>query len=69
MNDITNLSTIKNLPNQPGLNWLTERSIRHLLFKAQSNGLAASGSIIKLGSKTLIDVPRFVEWVGQHRVQ
>ena len=69
MSQIPNLSTIKNLPSEPGLNWLTERAIRHLLFKAQANGLAASGAIIKLGSKTLIDVPRFVEWVGQHRVQ
>lgn len=69
MDDTTNLSTIKNLPLQPGLDWLTERAIRHLLFKAKTNGLAASGAIIKLGSKTLIDVPRFIEWVKNHRVQ
>ena len=69
MNPVTNLSTIKNLPAQPGLSWLTERAIRHLLFRANANGLTASGAIIKLGSKTLIDVPRFIEWVEQHRVQ
>lgn len=69
MEDATNLSTIKNLPAEPGLGWLTERAIRHLLFQSKSNGLAASGAIIKLGSKTLIDVPRFVAWVKEHRVQ
>ena len=62
------LATPKNLPMQPGCGWLTERAVRHLLFKAKSNGLAESGAIIKLGRKTLIDVARFIAWVNEHRV-
>ena len=69
MSDAPNITTIKKLPDQPGLEWLTERAVRHLLFKSTTNGLAASGAIIKLGSKTLIDVTRFIEWVKAHRVQ
>lgn len=62
------LVMVRELPAQPGLEWLTERAVRHLLFKANTNGLAQSGVIIKLGRKTLIDVPRFVAWVNEHRV-
>ena len=63
------LSTPKRLPSHPGCEWLTERAIRHLLFKAETNGLAKSGAIIKLGRKTLIDVSRFMAWVNEHRTQ
>lgn len=68
MNNIT-LTTPKKLPSQPGCEWLTERAVRHLLFKAQANGLVKSGAIIKLNRKTLIDVQRFIAWVNEHRVQ
>lgn len=69
MNTTTQFSTVKNLPAHAGLEWAKERTVRHLLFNAQTNGLAQSGAIIKLGRRTLIDVPRFIAWVNAHRVQ
>lgn len=69
MEDSIRLSAVKNMPKQPGLeHWLTERAMRHFLFKAETNGLAKSGAVIKLGRRTLIDVTRFIAWVNEHRV-
>jgi hypothetical protein len=38
-------------------------ALRFLIFKRNDNGLLASGAIIKLGHKILIDEPKFFEWV------
>ena len=54
MDNEAELSTVKEMPIQPGLSWLTERAMRHLLFKAKTNGLAQTGAIIKLG--TLMEI-------------
>ncbi|NBX02905.1 MAG: hypothetical protein EBR02_02325 [Alphaproteobacteria bacterium] len=69
MEDNTKVVAVKDVCTQPGLEWTTERAVRHLLFKAKTNGLAKSGAIIKLGRRTLIDVARFSAWVNEHRVQ
>lgn len=72
------LVTIKKFLTLPKYGWLSESSLRHLIFKAQSrtnskgevtpgNGMIESGSIIRLGKKILIDLERFDAWVEQHR--
>ncbi len=41
----------------------TEGGIRHLLFHRDSNGLAASGAVITVGRRVLLDEARFFEWL------
>jgi len=53
----------------------TPPSLRNLIFKAQArkssrgeisgNGLAASGAIIRLGRRVLLDESKFLAWVAQ----
>jgi predicted DCC family thiol-disulfide oxidoreductase YuxK len=62
------LVPVKAMPNQAGLESFTVRAMRHLLFHAETNGLAKSGAIIKIGRKTLIDVPRFIAWLNTQRI-
>lgn len=37
--------------------------MRHYIFNADSNGLAKSGALIRLGRKILIDEGKFFDWV------
>lgn len=37
--------------------------IRHNIFHAETNGLAASGALIRFGRKILIDEEKFIDWV------
>ncbi len=57
--------------------WLTEQSLRHLIFEASprldsqgheipSNGLARA--IIRIGRKVIIDRVEFDSWIQRHRM-
>lgn len=46
------------------LSWPLGR-IKRLLFYRQQNGL--SGAVIKLNKSVLIDFPKFLEWLEDHR--
>lgn len=39
--------------------------MRHYLFYRNENGLAASGAVVQLGRKILIDEARFFEWARE----
>ena len=41
----------------------TTGGIRSLIFNEQSNGLAQSGAIVRIGRKVLIDEAKFFGWV------
>lgn len=41
----------------------TRGGLRALIFNEKSNGLAASGAVVRIGRKVLIDEVRFFEWV------
>ena len=41
--------------------------LRSLIFNAESNGLAKSGAIVRIGRKVLIDEVRFFGWVQSHQ--
>lgn len=62
----------------PEFSFLTESSMRHLIFnsrsrysasgeKIQGNGLVESGAIIRIGRRVLIDAAKFREWMLSHR--
>lgn len=70
---------VSKLPKLEGYEWLTQSSLRHLIFNAKprknskgeiipSNGLQESGAIIRLGKTILIDLDKFDAWVASHRV-
>ncbi len=69
---------VKDLPQMPGYQWISEGAVRHLIFKATprknskgesvvTNGLFECGALIRIGRKVLIDLDRFDLWVSQHR--
>lgn len=60
--------TVKQLVKLEQFGWLTEASLRQLLFLGNENGLNKSGAILRLGRKILIDVTKFHEWVSRHRI-
>jgi hypothetical protein len=41
----------------------TKGGIRALIFNENSNGLAKSGAVVRLGRKVLIDESKFFAWV------
>jgi hypothetical protein len=41
----------------------TTGGIRHCIFNENSNGLAKSGAIVRIGRKVLIDEGKFFAWV------
>ncbi|HEX5359670.1 MAG TPA: hypothetical protein VFW49_00995 [Fluviicoccus sp.] len=41
-----------------------EGGLRHYLFYRKQNGLEASGAVIKIGRKLLINEARFFDWVN-----
>jgi hypothetical protein len=69
-------SRVRDIPNLPGYEWVTESFLRHAIFNAedrigsggaviQGNGL--SDAIIRVGRKVLIDLNAFDAWVESHR--
>ncbi len=74
----TVLVSVKQLVNLPAYEWLTEASVRHLLFSAKprinskgetipGNGLHEAGAIIRLGRRVLFDVSAFDQWLNSHK--
>ncbi|MFZ2171050.1 MAG: hypothetical protein WAW61_15605 [Methylococcaceae bacterium] len=55
------LSTVKQFPQKNPA--FTEGGLRSLIFNEQSNGLAESGAIIRIGRKILIDEVKFFAWI------
>jgi hypothetical protein len=45
----------------------SQASLRHWIFHSENNGLAASGALIRLGRKILLDEAAFIRWVKSHR--
>ena len=43
--------------------WVSVASLRWLIFKRDTNGLEASGAIVRLGRKVLIDEANFFTWL------
>jgi hypothetical protein len=41
----------------------TKGGVRALIFNENSNGLAKSGAVVRLGRKVLIDESKFFAWV------
>jgi hypothetical protein len=67
---------VRDVPNLPGYEWVTESFLRHVIFDAKDrvgsggtvipgNGLA--GAIIRVGRRVLIDLDAFDCWVESHR--
>ena len=47
----------------------TVGGIRSLIFNENSNGLAKSGAVVRVGRKVLLNEPKFFGWVqSQNRV-
>ena len=43
--------------------FITEGGLRFQIFNAKENGLAASGAIVRLGRRVLIDEKRYLNWI------
>lgn len=41
----------------------TVGGMRHSIFHEESNGLAKSGAIVRMGRKVLISEPKFFQWL------
>jgi hypothetical protein len=41
----------------------TKGGLRHQIFNADKNGLSASGAIVRMGRKILIDETKFFAWI------
>jgi hypothetical protein len=71
------LFTIKDVPQQPGYEWLNENKLRHYVFKAdkrkvdneirEGNGLHEAGAIIRCGRKVLIDLDGVDAWLESQK--
>jgi len=47
--------------------YLTEASVRWLLFNRAQNGLNRVGAVFKIGKKVLIEDEKWDEWENGHR--
>jgi hypothetical protein len=56
-----NLSTVNQFVEKHP--WLTKGGIRSYIFLQDTNGLAASGAIIRIGRKILIEEDKFFKWI------
>lgn len=43
--------------------WATAGGLRHVLFFRETNGLEASGAIVRFGRRLLIDQAKFFRWL------
>lgn len=78
IDDHERFMTVKRLVQLPAYRgWLTEASVRHLIFAARprlnSKGVALptnglERAIVKIGRKVLIDRDEFERWVELHRL-
>lgn len=63
MTDVSLLTVAQMAARHPAF---SQASLRHWIFHAESNGLAKSCALIRLGRKILIDEAAFIEWVRSH---
>ena len=72
------LFTVEEFVRLPEFSYLTRSSLRHLIFNSRDresagghviygNGLAASGAIVRIGRRVLIDSQKFREWTMNQR--
>ncbi len=68
------LFTVKEFVRLPEFDFMTESSVRHMIFNSRShyssggeevkgNGLSESGAIVRIGRKVLINAQKFREWM------
>jgi hypothetical protein len=68
------LFKVKEVPKLAEFSWLTESSLRHLIFNSRprvgakgqvisGNGMSEAGVIKKFGTRILIDINRLRSWV------
>lgn len=71
------LVTVKQLTGHPRYQWLTEASLRHLIFASRrrvgTRGAAIPGNgldraLIRIGRKVLVDLDEFDRWIESHRL-
>lgn len=55
------LQTVEQLCNEQDA--LTVGMVRALLFNRQTNGLQASGAVIRVGRRLLLERDRFLDWI------
>jgi len=55
------LTTVKQFPTKHPA--FTTGGLRSLIFNETTNGLAASGAIVRIGRKVLIDETKFFAWI------
>ncbi len=68
---------VKDVPKQPGYEWLNETMLRHYIHKAdkrkvgdeirEGNGLIEAGALIRFKTKILIDLDCFDAWIESHK--
>ena len=47
--------------------WPPIGGLRHLIFNEGKNGLTATGAIVRVGRRVLIDESAFFEWVNRQQ--
>lgn len=47
----------------------TEGGVRWQIFNEETNGLAKSGAIIRMGRRVLIDEDRFFDWLDRQNAK
>ena len=47
----------------------TEGGVRWQIFNEETNGLAESGAIIRMGRRVLIDEDRFFDWLDRQNTR
>lgn len=45
---------------------ISKGTLRHILFRRNSNGLTDSGAIINLGTRILINPDKFMAWLKEY---
>ena len=59
--EMPTLITVKQFPTKHPA--FTTGGLRSLIFNEDSNGLKASGAIVRIGRKVLIDEAKFFAWI------
>lgn len=60
-----NLRTVKQFAKRNPFN--TEPSLRFQIFNRKTNGLEASGALVRLGRKILIDEEKYFGWIDSQQ--
>ena len=57
----TPLFTVRQFANKNP--FVSEGGLRYQIFNAETNGLAESGAIVRIGRKVLINSPKYFKWI------